>query len=74
MLTFLSVMGSLKEACQLSVRTEATALEMLTPERRGRLFFFFFFMFIIFERDRQRASWEGAEREGDTESEAGSRL
>ena len=33
-------------------------------------------MFIIFEteRERQRASREGAEREGDTESEAGSRL
>ena len=33
-------------------------------------------LFIIFERERerQRASREGAEREGDTESEAGSRL
>ena len=30
----------------------------------------------IFEREKERESggWEGAEREGDTESEAGSRL
>ena len=35
---------------------------------------FFFLIFIIFERERERASGEGAQREGDTESEAGSRL
>ena len=36
---------------------------------------FFFSMFIYFwERQRQNASGLGAEREGDTESEAGSRL
>ena len=28
----------------------------------------------IFEREKQSASWGGAQREGDTESEAGSRL
>ena len=28
----------------------------------------------IFERERQSVSWEEEEREGDTESEAGSRL
>ena len=31
-------------------------------------------MFIYFERERARESREGAEREGDTESETGSRL
>ena len=31
-------------------------------------------MFIIFERERERESRDGAERKGDTESEAGSRL
>ena len=31
-------------------------------------------MFIIFERERKRASRGGAEREGDTESDAGSRF
>ena len=36
---------------------------------------FFFLIFIYFgERQRQDASWLGAEREGGTESEAGSRL
>ena len=33
-----------------------------------------FFFFNLFLREGQSASWEGAEREGDTESEAGSRL
>ena len=37
-----------------------------------------FFLRFIFEReretDRQNMSWRGAEREGDPESEAGSRL
>ena len=42
-------------------------------------FFFFFYnffkcLFFESERERQRTSWEGAEREGDPESEAGSRL
>ena len=38
--------------------------------------FFFFFTSIYFLRDieRQSTSWGGAEREGDTESEAGYRL
>ena len=37
---------------------------------------FFFNVLFIFEREteRQSASWGGAEREGDAESEAGSRL
>ena len=38
---------------------------------------FFFFLNVYFcdkERMRQRESWGGAERKGDTESEAGSRL
>ena len=34
----------------------------------------FFLMLIIIERQRHRVSRGGAEREGDTESEAGSRL
>ena len=34
---------------------------------------FFKYLFLR-ERDRQSTSWGGAEREGDTESEAGSRL
>ena len=33
-----------------------------------------FLMFYLFMRERQRVSRGGAEREGDTESEAGSRL
>ena len=33
-----------------------------------------FFLLFIFERDRHSRSRGGAEREGDTESEAGSRL
>ena len=37
-------------------------------------FFFFLNLMFIFERVRQSASKRGAEREGDTESEAGSRL
>ena len=38
-------------------------------------FLFFFFRFIHFsDRERQSASRKGAEREGDTESKAGSRL
>ena len=38
--------------------------------------FFFFFTFIYLLRDieRQSTSWGGAERERDTEAEAGSRL
>ena len=38
--------------------------------------FFFFLTFIYFETERERQSMNGggAEREGDTESEAGSRL
>ena len=35
---------------------------------------FFFLCLPVFERERQSASRGGAEREGDTESEAGSRL
>ena len=37
---------------------------------------FFFFLMFIFEGEgeRQSMSWGGAEREGDTESEVGSRL
>ena len=41
------------------------------------LFFFFNFFFNVysfFDRERQRVSGGGAEREGDTESKAGSRL
>ena len=34
----------------------------------------FFVMFTYFERERQSTSGRGAETEGDTESEAGSRL
>ena len=34
----------------------------------------FFNVLFVFERERESASWGGAEREGDTESEAGSRL
>ena len=43
--------------------------------RINRITSFFFLMFIYFwDRERQSMSREGAEREGDTESEAGSRL
>ena len=35
---------------------------------------FFFFLMFIFERERQSMNGGGAEREGDTESQAGSRL
>ena len=42
---------------------------------RGPQTFFFFNVYVFFERDRGRvASRVGAEREGDTESEAGSSL
>ena len=37
-------------------------------------FNFFFYVFILFFKERQSVSWGGAKREGDTESEAGSRL
>ena len=37
-------------------------------------YFFFFLMFIYFDTERQSMSGGGAEREGDKESEAGSRL
>ena len=36
--------------------------------------FFFFFNVYLFLRERQNVSWEGAEKEGDTESKAGSKL
>ena len=36
--------------------------------------YFLIFLTLIFERQRQSRSGEGAPREGDTESEAGSRL
>ena len=36
------------------------------------LLFFFFNVYFIVERERQNMSKGGAEREGDTESEAGS--
>ena len=40
----------------------------------ANLFFYFFNVYLFLrDRERQRVSWEGAEREGDTESEAGSR-
>ena len=39
-----------------------------------KFLFFFLNLMFIFERERQSASKRGAEREGDTESEAGSRL
>ena len=35
---------------------------------------FFFYILFIFDRERQSTSGGGAVREGDTESEAGSRL
>ena len=38
------------------------------------LFFVVCFLLFIFERDRETMSRGGAEREGDTESEAGCRL
>ena len=38
------------------------------------LFLFFFFIFYFFERDGQSVDGGGAEREGDTESDAGCRL
>ena len=43
----------------------------------SRMLFFFFFLnvyLLLRDRKRQSASRGGAEREGDTESEAGSRL
>ena len=44
----------------------------------GFFFFFFKFFFSTFiyfwDRERQSMNWGGAEREGDTESETGSRL
>ena len=36
--------------------------------------FIIFLNIYLFLRERQSASWESAEREGNTESEAGSRL
>ena len=47
-------------------------LQCLSPHQ-AYIFFNVFLMF-IFERERQSVSRGGAEREGDTESEAGSRL
>ena len=52
----------------------------LTPEFNFSVFSSFLLKFLMFifeggrERERQRMSRGGAEREGDTESEAGSRL
>ena len=43
------------------------------PHSEGSLFKVLFLFFIL-ERDRESVSRGGAEREGDTESEAGSRL
>ena len=47
--------------------------------RQNRLFFSFFFIFFstfiyFWDRERQSMNGGGAEREGDTESETGSRL
>ena len=42
--------------------------------RQESRFLFYFFIVYLFLRERERVSREGAEREGDTESEAGSRL
>ena len=36
--------------------------------------FFLFFNVYLFLRERQSVSWEGAQKEGDTESKAGSKL
>ena len=45
------------------------------PAKQSVIFFFFLFsFFFFFLRERQSTSKEGAEREGDTEPEAGSRL
>ena len=48
----------------------------LTQGRNFRIFFFFFLSLFFTDRERERVSVSlgGAEREGDTESEAGSRL
>ena len=35
---------------------------------------FFYIIYLLRDIERQSTSWGGAEREGDTESEAGSRL
>ena len=53
--------------------TARMCLNLLT---RSTVFFFFnlFFKIYLFLRQRQSTSRGGAEREGDTESEAGSRL
>ena len=36
--------------------------------------FFFTFIYVLRDIERQSTSWGGAEREGDTESEPGSKL
>ena len=48
----------------------------MVPELLGVFFFFFLFFFYVYSflRDRESMSGEGAERQGDTEFEAGSRL
>ena len=49
-------------------------MESETVDKRETAFFFFFFNLFLRGRERQNVSQGGAEREGDTESEAGSRL
>ena len=46
----------------------------LTIRWTDTFFFFQHFLFYFWDRERQSMNWGGAEREGDTESETGSRL
>ena len=49
-------------------------LESRDQETSNVLFFVFFFNVYFWDRERQSMNGRGAEREGDTESETGSRL
>ena len=67
-------------ATSLGVRTQGTGKFINLPVLSGKSFIYifkknFFSMFIYFgDRERQSMNRGGAEREGDTESETGSRL
>ena len=61
----------------LPVSYEGSVTLMISSCCKDYFFFFFFFFFnvlFIFERERESMSRVGAEREGDIESKAGSRL
>ena len=74
---FLAVFGFASPFPRPSRDACITGMASTTPALREAGIFFFFFNFFnvyLFLREREHTSRGGAEREGDTESEAGSRL